>query len=189
MLFNVRKLRGCHWVISLVCRTRSRKFHLSNCLHELFFLSVLLWRVDTLLEVLCREDFHIKSTNVVLLLGVKKQFWYLLGYQASKALQRELLRHLLEYWSENNYDRRYSTINFTSRRYSKSVSYCIVSELIPPRGEKKTKQSTPSKQDLDISSLNFCRAPLPCYVKVPLDLTVKLTHLLWPKVSNTTLPH
>ena len=139
MLFNVRKLRGCHWVISLVCRTRSRKFHLSNCLHELFFLSVLLWRVDTLLEVLCREDFHIKSTNVVLLLGVKKQFWYLLGYQASKALQRELLRHLLEYWSENNYDRRYSTINFTSRRYSKSVSYCIVSELIPPRGEKKNQ--------------------------------------------------
>ena len=136
ILFNVHKLRGCHWVISLVCRTRSRKFHLSNCLHELFFLSVLLWRVDTLLEVLCREDFHIKSTNVVLLLGVKKQFWFL-GYEASKGLQRELLRHLLKYLSENNYDRRYSTINFTTKRYSKSVSYCVVLELIPPRDETK----------------------------------------------------
>jgi len=65
----------------------------------------------------------------------------------------------------------HSTINLTSRRYSKSVSYCVVSELIPPRGETKFTESLRSKQDLDISSLNFCRAPRPnYYVEVPAGL-------------------
>ena len=47
------------------------------------------------------------------------------------------------------YYRRYSTINFTSRRYSEqsslslliimSASYCVVLELVPPGGEKTSK--------------------------------------------------
>jgi len=89
-----------------------------------------------------------KGRVLVVLLGVKKAVWCLLGSSASKGTQRELWRYLLGYWAEKMWEQ---------------INCCL--ESVPLRGEKI--QATPTKQDLGtfsefFSNWNFQQASPSC---------------------------